>query len=218
MADQNAKFPSNPVFSCDECGKTCANQGGLTNHKNSLGAHEGLRRNEKNEIEFVCNVCDKVFVYQTSLYTHKRNKHYANVDAPAESTGEKTESTATTKVEDFYESDGRLCNEISHEKERVVEISSSMALGNVQDAVKRAFRNLVDEMIPLYVASGVEQMDAWYRVRAIVDSFENGLLMTLVQDTFQIADKLKRDLEEAATTDEPIKKRPMKESDWNAPL
>ena len=208
MADQNAQFPSNPVLSCDVCGKTCANQGGLTNHKNSLGAHEGLRRNEKNEIEFVCNVCDKVFVYQTSLYTHKRNKHYANVGAPAE----------TIPVEDVYESNGHIRSEISHEKERVVEISSSMALGNVQDAVKRAFRNLVDEMIPLYVASGVEQMDAWYRVRAIVDSFENGLLMTLVQDTFQIADKLKRDLEEAATTDEPIKKRPMKESDWNAPL
>ena len=169
---------------------------------------KGLRRNEKNEIELVCNVCDKVFVYQTSLYTHKRNKHYANVDAPAE----------TIPVEDVYESNGHIRNEISHEKERVVEISSSMALGNVQDAVKRAFRNLVDEMIPLYVASGVEQMDAWYRVRAIVDSFENGLLMMLVQDTFQIADKLKRDLEKAASTDEPIKKRPMKESDWNAPL
>ena len=118
---------------------------------------KGLRRNEKNEIELVCNVCDKVFVYQTSLYTHKRNKHYANVDAPAE----------TIPVEDVYESNGHIRNEISHEKERVVEISSSMALGNVQDAVKRAFRNLVDEMVPLYVSSGVQQMDAWYRVRAM---------------------------------------------------
>ena len=181
MADQNAQSPSNPVLSCDVCGKTCANQGGLTNHKNSLGAHEGLRRNEKNEIEFVCNVCGKVFMYQTSLYMHKRKKHYANVDAPAEASEEKLE---TIPVEDVYESNGHIRNEISHEKERVVEISSSMALGNVQDAVKRAFRNLVDEMIPLYVASGVEQMDAWYRVCAVLVSFENGILMTLVQHTF----------------------------------
>ena len=96
-----------------------------------------------------------------------------------------------------------------------------MALGNIQDSVKRAVRNLVNEMVPLYVASGVEQMDAWYRVRAKTESFENELLMTLMQDTFKIADKLKRDLAKAAvtpTTDEPMKKRRMKDADWNAPL
>ena len=231
MADQ----ASDPVFSCDVCGKTCLNQNALSKHKNTLRVHEGLRRNEKNEIEFVCNVCDKVFKSRLGFYKHHCTKHRANVDALAEST-EVVIGTTPVKVEDEYESDGNESdgnesdgnesdgNEISHEKECVVEISTSMALGNIQDSVKRAFRNLVDEMVPLYVASGVEQMDAWYRVRAKTESFENELLMTLMQDTFKIAGKMKRDLAKAVaslpltTTDEPMKKRRMKESDWNASL
>ena len=221
MADQ----ASDPVFSCDVCGKTCLNQNALSKHKNTLRVHEGLRRNEKNEIEFVCNVCDKVFKSRLGFYKHHCTKHRANVDALAEST-EVVIGTTPVKVEDEYESDGNESdgNEISYEKECVVEISTSMALGNIQDSVKRAFRNLVDEMVPLYVASGVEQMDAWYRVRAKTESFENELLMTLMQDTFKIAGKLKRDLAKAVaslpltTTDEPMKKRRMKESDWNASL
>ena len=221
MADQ----ASDPVFSCDVCGKTCLSQNALSKHKNTLRVHEGLRRNEKNEIEFVCNVCDKVFKSRLGFYKHHCTKHRANVDALAEST-EVVMETTPVKEEDGYESDGQESdgNEISCEKECVVEISTSMALGNIQDSVKRAFRNLVDEMVPLYVASGVEQMDAWYRVRAKTESFENELLMTLMQDTFKIAGKLKRDLAKAVaslaltTTDEPMKKRRMKDADWNAPL
>ena len=78
----------------------------------------------------------------------------------------------TTSAEEMYESNDHKSydNEISYEKECVVEISTSMALGNIQDSVKHAFRNLFDEMVPLYVASGVEQMDAWYRVRAKTES------------------------------------------------
>ena len=105
----------------------------------------------------------------------------------------------TTSAEEMYESDGHESEdiEISYEKECVVEISTSIALGNIQDSVKHAFRNLVDKMVPLYVASGVEQMGAWYRVRAMTESFENVLLMTLMKDTFKIAVKLKRDLAKA---------------------
>ena len=58
-------------------------------------------------------------------------------------------------------------------------------------------------------------MDAWYRVRAKTESFENELLIILMQNRFTI------DLEKVAftpTTEEPMKKRRMKESDWNAPL
>ena len=215
MADQ----ASDPVFSCDVCGKTCSSQNALTKHKNTLRVHEGLRRNEKNEIEIVCNVCDKVFTSRLGFYKHHGTQHRANVDAPVVSTEVVMEATPV-KVEDVYESDGQESdgNEISCEKECVVEISTSMALGNIQDSVKRAFRNLVDEMVPLYVASGVEQMDAWYRVRAKTESFENELLMTLMQNTFTIVNDPKRDLEKAAvsskaTTDERMEKRRMKESD-----
>ena len=133
MTDQ----ASDSVFSCDVCGKTCLNQNALTKHKNTLRVHEGLRRNEKNEIEFVCNVCNKVFTSRLGLCQH-RAKHRANVDAPAESTEDVMETT-TTKVEDTFKGDGLVRNELSREKERVVEISTSMALGNIQDSVKRAF-------------------------------------------------------------------------------
>ena len=218
MADQ----ASDPVFSCDVCGKTCLNQNALTKHKNTPHVHEGLRLNEKNEIEFVCSFCEKVFTSRLGFYKHQHTKHRANVDAPTEST-EVAMETTPVKVEDVYEGDGLVRNKISREKERVVEISTSMALGNIQDSVKRSFRNMADEMVPLYETFGAEKMDAWYRVRAITESFENELLMTLMQNTFTIVDDLKRDLEKAAasptaTTDEPMKKRQMKEADWKAPL
>ena len=133
MTDQDAQFSSNPVLSCDVCGKSFSTQGGLTRHKNNSGIHEGLRRNEKNEIEFLCNVCGKVFMYRSTLNAHQCNKHRATTNVSAESIEEKTETTATTKVEDPYEGDGHESdgNEISYEKECVVEISTSMALGNI---------------------------------------------------------------------------------------
>ncbi len=139
MADQ----ASDPVFSCDVCGKTCLNQNALTKHKNSLGAHEGLRRNENNEIEFVCNVCDKVFTSRLGFYKHHGTKHRANVDAPVVST-EVVMETTPVKVEDEYESDGQESdgNEISYEKECVVEISTSMALGEYSGFGKASISKL----------------------------------------------------------------------------
>ena len=142
MADQDTHPASDPVFSCDVCGKTCLNQNALTKHKKTARVHEGLRRNENNKSEIDCNVCDKVFNSRKGLYQHQQAIHRANVDAPAESTEDDTETT-TTKVEDVYEGDGLVRNGLSREKECVVEILTSMASGNIQDSVKRAFRNLV---------------------------------------------------------------------------
>ena len=76
-------------------------------------------------------------------------------------------------------SNGRIRNEIPHEKERVIELSTMMALGRVQDAVKQAFRNVREEMI----------------VRKATEPFENEIMMILMHDTFKVADELKRDLE-----------------------
>ena len=60
------------------------------------------------------------------------------------------------EVQDVYASIGRIRNEISHEKEHVIELSTSMALGRVQDAVKQAFRNVREEMIPLNRSTDIE--------------------------------------------------------------
>ena len=169
------------AFSCDACDQTFVRKNGFMKHKNSPSVHDGLRRNAKNDIEFACNHCDKVYASRSKLYQHQYSKHRAIVNATTKSTDEVMEAIPV-KVEDVYESDGHVRSEISHEKERVIMISTSLALGNVQDAVKRAFRNMTDEMVPLYVASGMEHMDAWNRVRVITQSFENGLLINLMQD------------------------------------
>ena len=137
MADQDMQFSSDPVFSCDVCGEKCSNQNGLTKHKNSPSEHNELRSNEKNEIEFVSSVCENVFTSRMGLYCHQRAKHRKTIDAPEECTEDVME---TTTIEDVHEGDGNLRKEISHEKECVVEISTSMALGSIQDAVKREFR------------------------------------------------------------------------------
>ena len=67
----------------------------------------------------------------------------------------------------------------------MIELSISIALGRVQDAVKQAFRSVREEMIPLKITSDIEHRDAW----------ENEILTTLMHDTFKVADELKRDLE-----------------------
>ena len=79
----------------------------------------GLRRNKKNKIEFVCNVCDKVFNSRSSLYGHQYQKHSKTISTSAESIEEVME---TTSVKDEYKSVGHLHKEVSHEKEHVVDI------------------------------------------------------------------------------------------------
>ena len=62
--------------------------------------------------------------------------------------------------------------------------------------MKRAFRSVREEMIPLYVTANVERMDAMDRIHNVTSPFENKLLMTLMYDTtFNVDDKLKGDLE-----------------------
>ena len=48
-------------------------------------------------------------------------------------------------------------------------------------------------MIPLYTTMDIERRDAWERVRKTTEPFENELLMTLMHDTFKVADELKHD-------------------------
>ena len=76
----------------------------------------------------------------------------------------------------------------------MIELSISMALGRVQDAVKQAFRGVRDEVIPLYMTNDIEHRNAWERTQRITEPFENELLTALMHDTFKVADELKRDV------------------------
>ena len=67
------------------------------------------------------------------LYGHQHAKHCETIDTCAEFTENIME---TTSVEDVYESGGHLRKEISHEKERVFDISTLITLESIQDAVK----------------------------------------------------------------------------------
>ena len=69
--------------------------------------------------------------------------------------------TEIVQPEEHYTSSGRIQNKISHEKERLIELSTSMALGRVQGVVKQAFRRLRNEIIPLYMTVDIEHRDAW---------------------------------------------------------
>ena len=179
------------IFKCNVCEQSFDTSLALAIHTSAKYKHDGLQRNELNEIVFICNHCKKTFRSQKSLYNHRRiQKH------PLDGvviTGEAMEAT-TEEVQDVYSSNGHIRNEISHEKERVIELSISIALGRVQDAVKQAFRSVRDEMIPLYMTTDIEHRDAWERVRKTTEPFENELLTTLMNDTFKVSDELKRDL------------------------
>ena len=185
---------SQEKLTCDVCEKTFRTVGALTKHTNRTNAHDGMRRNVKNELVFACNVCNKAYSSQGNLYKHRYYAKHALMDSTTEPAANKIASMEKP-TENTYSSDGRIRNEISHEKERVIELSTSLALGNVQDAVKQAFRNVRKEMIPWYVAANAEQSDALDLILDALAPIENGLLMTLMHDTFNVADKLKSDLE-----------------------
>ena len=180
------------TFTCNVCDQSFDTSRALSNHTSAKYSHDGIQRNELNEIVFVCNICNKTFRSQKSLYNHRRSSKHA-IDGVAIT--EEGMETEIEQPEEHYTSSGRIRNEISHEKERVIELSTSIALGRVQDAVKQAFRSVRDEMIPLYMTTDIEHRDAWERVRKTTEPFENELIMTLMHNTFKIADELKRDLE-----------------------
>ena len=180
------------IFKCNVCEKVFNTALALSRHAHAKFTHDGLQRNELNEVVFVCNHCNKTFHSQKSLYYHRRNVKHA-IGGAVNST--EAMETALEEAQDVYAINGSIRNEISHEKERVIELSTSIALGRVQDAVKQAFRSVRDEMIPLYMTTDIEHRDAWERVRKTTEPFENELLMTLMHDTFKVADELKRDLE-----------------------
>ena len=101
---------------------------------------------------------------------------------------------ASEEAQSVYSSNGHIQNGISHEKECVIEISISMALGHVHNAVKQAFHGVRDEVIPLYMANDIEHRDAWERAQRTTEPFEHELLTALRHDTFKVADELKRDV------------------------
>ena len=145
------------IFKCNVCEKVFNTALALSRHAHAKFTHDGLQRNELNEVVFVCNHCNKTFHSQKSLYNHRRIAKHP-IDG-AVKTAEAMESTLE-ETPDVYASMGSIRNEISHEKERVIELSTSIALGRVQDAVKQAFRSVRDEMIPLYMTTDIDHRDA----------------------------------------------------------
>ena len=114
------------IFKCNVvCDQSFSTSRALSVHTSAKYKHDGLQRNELNEMVFVCNHCNKTFHSQKSLYNHRRiAKHPIN---GAVNTAEAMESTLE-EAQDVYARKGSIRNEISHEKERVIELSTSMAL------------------------------------------------------------------------------------------
>ena len=187
---------SKQLLACDVCEQTFATAGRLKRHKFTTTIHDVVRRSAQNEIVFACNVCNKDYVSAKALTNHRRYAHHVS-ELPEPTDELSAMETNEEKVEEHLRNgdDGRIRNEISHQTERVIELSTSLAMGNVQEAVKRALRSVREEMIPLYAAATVERADAWERVCKILTPFEDDLIMTVLRDTFELAHKLKSDLE-----------------------
>ena len=49
----------------------------LSRHTDAKYTHDGLQRNELNEVVFVCNVCSKTFRSSKNLYYHRRDVKHA---------------------------------------------------------------------------------------------------------------------------------------------
>ena len=188
------------LFACDVCERTFAKSGQLSRHKHTTAIHDAVRRNSHNEIVFTCGVCKKEYGSSKSLMSHQRYaKHTHQLPEPKEdlTTTDTTDNEENATIDEhFYPADdGRIRKELSHEANRVIELSTSLVMGNVQEAVKRAFYSVREEMIPLYAAGSMDRVDVMERVCKILTPFEDGLIMTVLCDTFDLANKLKNDLE-----------------------
>ena len=86
---------------------------GLSAHVNAKYYHDGLQRNELNDMVFICNIYNKPFSSQRSLYHHRRLAKHA-IDCMTD-VGEAKESI-TEEAQVVYSNNGRIRNEISHEK------------------------------------------------------------------------------------------------------
>ena len=184
------------TIACDVCEQTSSAEGSLTKHRKTMNVHKGLRRNLNNEIVFACNVCDKTYPSQKKLSQHRSYSKHTLSNTTNEPAAVKIEPMMeTTAAESIYASDGNIRSNASWEKERAIILMTSLALCNVQDAVKQAFRSVRDEMVPFYTTASygsVEHIAAWERVRKVVSPFENELLMTLLHNTFNVTSELKK--------------------------
>ena len=187
---------SKQLLVCDVCGQTFVTAGRLKRHKYTTTIHDVVRRTAQNEIVFACNVCNKDYTSAKALSNHRRYAHGVS-ELPERSNELSVMDTNEEKVEEHPcpADDAPIRNEISHQTERVIELSTSLAMGNVQEAVKRALRSVREEMIPLYAAASVERADAWERVCNILAPIEDDMIMTMLRDTFDLANKLKSDFE-----------------------
>ena len=176
---------SKKLFTCDVCETTFTSAGRLSRHKGISGIHDK---------SVTCSECGK------TMRGDNVKRHMNSMHAPLLSEPTKEHVAVDTDVYVADEilrpvEDGRIRNEISHQTERVIELSTSLAMGNVQEAVKRALRSVREEMISLYAAASVERADAWERVCKILAPVEDGLIMTVLRDTFDLATALKADVE-----------------------
>ena len=81
----------------------------LAIHTSAKYTHDGLQRNELNEIVFICNHCNKTFRSQKSLYNYRRTTKYL-LDGVVV-TGKAMVPTPE-EVQDVYTSNGCIRNEI----------------------------------------------------------------------------------------------------------
>ena len=99
-------------------------------------------------------MCDKTYPFQKKQGSHGNYSKHALSDTTGEPAAVKIEPMdEPVAAENIYASDGNIRSNASWEKERAIILMTSLALCNVQDAVKQAFRSVRDEMVPFYTTA-----------------------------------------------------------------
>ena len=167
---------------CNICDRSFEKASALAKHRSAKYAHNGLKRDKTtNKIYFSCEICGKEFDSQRAFHQHRMHTQCANVTV-ADGTQEEDVSM------------DNIPSKLSHEKVRVIELSTSIILDHLQETTRETFRRLREEMIPLYTSSNLERVDAYNRVRQTIDPFETELISLLMNKTTRITEELKRDM------------------------
>ena len=104
---------SKKSFTCDVCKQTFRTAAAFTKHTNRTNAHDGMRRNAKNEIVFACNVCDKAYSSQKKLGSHWNYAQHALPYSTGEPAVDKIEwMEESNATENIYSSDGRIRSKV----------------------------------------------------------------------------------------------------------
>ena len=157
----------NKLFTCETCEKTFARARDLSRHRKMTTTHDLIIKNTNDGVVFVCHVCSDEFKDGKYLLAHRRKvQHDREPERAVQDAG------------------------------RSIMLATTFAFVRVHDAVKSAFDEIRNEVLPLYanVVDGNPEATN-ERIDQFLQPYSNFVNDGLQRDAFLVCDALTKDIQ-----------------------